>query len=276
MSVDVDHEAPAAKTLSQARPSVSVLVAPIPSFPTWTSQTPASVWIADIAHNTSRYQYLSGSYNGDLVLSGGFSYHYCTRCTYGVITITLVFPPVFTVTEIILRPPSLTLPSGASLEILLIPARLPLNRNGRQWSNLILVLSPQGVLPPLLNSREAHSCLEFEGMFLVVGGYRHVYSHGPNGGEPHESFTYQSSGEYYDGEGWQQTESLVTARAHFSLEEMCGSLVSIGGQSAELEYLDTVERLWSVWNSWLPADYLRLPQPRAHAGSAAVSGLGNL
>ena len=113
-------------------------------------------------------------------------------------------------------------------------------------------------------------------MFLVVGGYRHVYSHGPNGGEPQESFTYQSSGEYYDGEGWQQTESLVTARAHFSLEEMCGSLVSIGGQSAELEYLDTVERLWSVWNSWLPADYLRLPQPRAHAGSAAVSGLGNL
>merc|ERR1719510_2157252 len=24
-----------------------------------------------------------GSYNGDLVLSGGFTYHHCTRCTYG-------------------------------------------------------------------------------------------------------------------------------------------------------------------------------------------------
>jgi len=179
-----------------------------------------------------------GSYNGDLVLSGGFSYHYCTRCTYGTAEPNVALWSV----------------SGNS-------------------ANTGPPAFEQGVLPPLLNSREAHSCLEFEGMFLVVGGYRHVYSHGPNGGEPQESFTYQSSGEYYDGEGWQQTESLVTARAHFSLEEMCGSLVSIGGQSAELEYLDTVERLWSVWNSWLPADYLRLPQPRAHAGSSAVSGL---
>ena len=112
-------------------------------------------------------------------------------------------------------------------------------------------------------------------MFLVVGGYNHIYSYGPNGGEPHETFTYQSSGEYYDGESWKEAESLVTARAHFSLEKMCGSLVSIGGQSAELEYLNTVERLWTVWNSWIPADYLSLPRPLAQAGSAAVSNLGN-
>jgi len=30
-----------------------------------------------------------GSYNGDLVLSGGFSYHPCTRCTYGVMILFL-------------------------------------------------------------------------------------------------------------------------------------------------------------------------------------------
>ena len=112
-------------------------------------------------------------------------------------------------------------------------------------------------------------------MFLVVGGYSHTYNQGPNGGGPQESFSYQSSGEYYDGESWQEAGGLVTARAHFSLEKMCGSLVSIGGQSEELEYLSSVERLWTVWNSWLPADYMSLPQPRARAGSAAVSGLGN-
>ena len=134
----------------------------------------------------------------------------------------------------------------------------------------------QGVLPPLLSSREAHSCLEFDGMFLVVGGYQHIISGGPNGGGPQETFTFKSSGEYYDGESWQEAGGLVTARAHFSLEEMCGSLVSIGGQSEELDYLSSVERLWTVWNSWLPADYMSLPQPRARAGSAAVSGLGNL
>ena len=29
----------------------------------------------------------------------------------------------------------------------------------------------QGVVPELLTNREAHQCLEFEGVFLVVGGY---------------------------------------------------------------------------------------------------------
>jgi len=110
-------------------------------------------------------------------------------------------------------------------------------------------------------------------MFLVLGGYGHTYSQGPNGGEPQESLSYQSSGEYYDGVGWHQAESLTTPRAHFALEEMCGSLVSIGGQSGQEEYLNTVERLWTVWNSWIPADYLSLPQPLAQAGSAAVSNL---
>ena len=113
-------------------------------------------------------------------------------------------------------------------------------------------------------------------MFLVVGGYGHIYSHAANGGDPSESFSYERSGEYYDGVAWRQAESLTTARAHFSLEEMCGSLVSIGGQSDSQDYLASVERLWSIWNSWTPADYLSLPQPRAHAGSASVSNIGNL
>ena len=131
-------------------------------------------------------------------------------------------------------------------------------------------------MPRLSSSREAHSCVEFEGMFLVLGGYGHVYNNGPNMAEPQETFSYQASGEYYDGLTWQPAESLTTARAHFALEEMCGSLVSIGGQSGEEEYLDTVERLWTIWNSWIPAEYLSLPQPLAHAGSAAVSNIGNI
>merc|ERR1711874_20504 len=179
-----------------------------------------------------------GSYNGDLVLSGGFSYHYCTRCTYGTSERNVVFWSV----------------SGNSAN------------NGPPAFE-------QGVIPGLTDSREAHSCVEFEGMFLVLGGYGHTYSQGPNGGDPQESLSYQSSGEYYDGVSWHQAESLTTARAHFSLEEMCGSLVSIGGQAGQEEYLSTVERLWTVWNSWIPADYLSLPQPLAHAGSAAVSNL---
>ena len=207
------------------------------------------------------------------MLSGGFSYHYCTRCTYAVMIEIVFLPQVFTFTEIFPRPASPTLPSGVLREILPIPAPLPSNRNGGEEElEYISSVVLQGVIPGLTDSREAHSCAEFEGMFLVVGGYGHVISGGPNG-PPSETFTYQSSGEYYDGVAWHQAESLTTPRAHFALEEMCGSLVSIGGQSGQLEYLDTVERLWTIWNSWIPADYLTLPKPLAYTGSAAVSGL---
>ena len=33
----------------------------------------------------------------------------------------------------------------------------------------------QGVVPELLTNREAHQCQEFEGVFLVVGGYGPAY-----------------------------------------------------------------------------------------------------
>ena len=33
----------------------------------------------------------------------------------------------------------------------------------------------QGVVPELLTNREAHQCLEYEGVFLVVGGYGPAY-----------------------------------------------------------------------------------------------------
>ena len=33
----------------------------------------------------------------------------------------------------------------------------------------------QGVVPELLINREAHQCLEYEGVFLVVGGYGPAY-----------------------------------------------------------------------------------------------------
>ena len=130
----------------------------------------------------------------------------------------------------------------------------------------------QGVIPAMTTKREGHSCVEFEGMYLVVGGFGYFYSKGPNDLEPNESTTFHSSGEYYDGSEWRELASLARPRAHFALQPMCGSLVSIGGVSGE-EYLTSVERLWTVWNSWLPADYLNLNTGLAHAGSSAVTGL---
>merc|ERR1712066_128133 len=180
-----------------------------------------------------------GSYNADLVLSGGYTHHHCTRCSYATSQPNVAFWSV----------------SGNS------------NNSGPPEFE-------QAVIPQMMTSREAHGCIEFEGMFLAVGGYSHSYSHGPNGGDPNESYTYHSSVEYYDGAAWREAESLGSARAHFALQEMCGSLVSIGGVTGEdLQYSDTVERLWTVWNSWIPADYLSLDMPVAYAGSAAVSGL---
>ena len=37
------------------------------------------------------------------------------------------------------------------------------------------VMFVQGVVPELLTNREAHQCLEYEGVFLVVGGYGPAY-----------------------------------------------------------------------------------------------------
>ena len=140
--------------------------------------------------------------------------------------------------------------------------------------NIVHNVCVQGVIPAMLTAREGHGCIEFEGMFLAIGGYAHFYSKGPIVDEPSESFTYHSSGEFYDGQFWAELDSLALPRAHFALQPLCGSLVAIGGISGMSEHLDSVERLWTVWNSWIPADYFRLPQPLAHAGSAAVSGLG--
>jgi len=179
-----------------------------------------------------------GSYNDNLVLTGGYTYHLCTRCT-----------------------------SASS------------QNNVAVWSaagnshNTGPPQFEQGVIPAMLTAREGHGCIEFEGMFLSIGGYAHFYSKGPIVDEPSESFTYHSSGEFYDGQFWAELDSLALPRAHFALQPLCGSLVAIGGISGISEHLDSVERLWTVWNSWIPADYFRLPQPLAHAGSAAVSGL---
>jgi len=179
-----------------------------------------------------------GSYNADLVLTGGFSNHVCTRC------------------------------SSASSE-----------DNVAVWSvtgNSANTGPPQfeqNVIPAMMTKREGHGCVEFEGMYLVVGGFGYFYSKGPNDMEPSESTTFHSSGEYYDGLAWRELASLAQPRAHFALQPMCGSLVSIGGISAEEEFLHSVERLWTVWNSWIPADYLNLPLGLAHAGSSPVTGL---
>merc|ERR1712066_1181077 len=104
-----------------------------------------------------------GSYNADLVLSGGYTHHHCTRCSYATSQPNVAFWSV----------------SGNS------------NNSGPPEFE-------QAVIPQMMTSREAHGCIEFEGMFLAVGGYSHSYSHGPNGGDPNESYTYHSSVEYYD------------------------------------------------------------------------------
>ena len=88
----------------------------------------------------------------------------------------------------------------------------------------------QGVVPELLTNREAHQCLEYEGVFLVVGGYGpayiyylhsiyyllsrydHVYSQGPHG-PGHDTYSDHSSAEYYDGAEWHAAGSLTQPRS---------------------------------------------------------------
>jgi len=178
-----------------------------------------------------------GSYNADLVLSGGYSSRYCTRCSSASSKSHVAFWSV---------------EGNAD------------NTGGPEFE--------QNVIPEMMTSREGHGCIEFEGMFIAVGGYDHRYDNTPYGGV-FDNYHYHNSSEFYDGTAWKEGENLNSPRAHFALQKMCGSLVSIGGVTGDGQYSDTVERLWTVWNSWIPADYLTLPKPLAYTGSAAVSGL---
>jgi len=135
------------------------------------------------------------------------------------------------------------------------------------------------VFPDMTEERESHACAEFAGNLVISGGYYYHYSAGPGCPDcPHITFQQKQSAEYYNGFEWKTIANMTVERTSFGLQPMCGMLVALGGvqmedRDTDGEFLSSVEIIWSVESEWVGQSWMELPEARAYFASIPVTDM---